>query len=88
MILGDVILTTEIDDLQAIDDKMSAKQLAIIKMKKWYLLYCKRGEQRRAKMHLENQQVECFYPEVEIEKINRGKRRINLEPLFPSYMFI
>ncbi|MCG6322281.1 transcription/translation regulatory transformer protein RfaH, partial [Vibrio alginolyticus] len=29
-------------------------------MKKWYLLYCKRGEQIRAKQHLENQGVECF----------------------------
>ncbi|KQH84006.1 transcription/translation regulatory transformer protein RfaH [Vibrio sp. Vb2880] len=57
-------------------------------MKRWYLLYCKRGEQRRAKAHLENQGVECFYPEIEVEKILRGKRQMVKEPLFPSYMFV
>lgn len=57
-------------------------------MKRWYLLYCKRGEQQRAKLHLENQSVEVFYPEVEFEKITRGKKSIKKEPLFPSYMFV
>lgn len=57
-------------------------------MKEWYLLYCKRGEQKRARMHLENQYIECYYPEIEIEKIVRGKRQRILEPLFPSYIFI
>ncbi len=56
-------------------------------MKRWYLLYCKRGEQSRAKLHLENQGVECFYPTVEVEKISRGKRQRVEEPLFPCYMF-
>ncbi|MGR5194723.1 transcription/translation regulatory transformer protein RfaH [Vibrio sp. WZ-1] len=56
-------------------------------MKRWYLIYCKRGEQARAKLHLENQAVECFYPTVEVEKILRGKRQIVNEPLFPSYVF-
>lgn len=58
-------------------------------MKEWYLLYCKRGEQQRAKQHLENQHVECFYPEIEVEKITRGgKKSIIKEPLFPCYMFV
>ncbi|MDD9195639.1 transcription/translation regulatory transformer protein RfaH [Aliivibrio sp. S3MY1] len=57
-------------------------------MKEWYLLYCKRGEQQRAKQHLENQQVECFYPEIEVEKITRGKITTKKEPLFPCYMFV
>ncbi len=56
-------------------------------MKRWYLLYCKRGEQVRAKLHLENQGVECFYPTVEVEKILRGKRQKVEEPLFPCYVF-
>lgn len=56
-------------------------------MKRWYLLYCKRGEQVRAKQHLENQGVECFYPTVEVEKILRGKRQKVEEPLFPCYVF-
>ncbi len=57
-------------------------------MKRWYLLYCKRGEQGRAKLHLENQGVECFYPTIEVEKISRGKRQKVEEPLFPSYVFV
>lgn len=57
-------------------------------MKRWYLLYCKRGDQNRAKLHLENQGLECFYPEVTVEKILRGKRQTVNEPLFPSYIFI
>ncbi len=57
-------------------------------MKRWYLLYCKRGEQTRAKLHLENQGVECFYPTIEVEKILRGKRQKVEEPLFPSYVFV
>ncbi|PWI34401.1 transcription/translation regulatory transformer protein RfaH [Vibrio albus] len=57
-------------------------------MKRWYLLYCKRGDQSRAKSHLENQGVECYYPEIEVEKIVRGKRQTVCEPLFPSYVFV
>lgn len=57
-------------------------------MKHWYLLYCKRGEQQRAQLHLENQGVEVYYPKIESEKILRGKRQTKIEPLFPSYMFV
>lgn len=57
-------------------------------MKRWYLLYCKRGDQARAKGHLENQGVECYYPVVEISKVVRGKRQTVTEPLFASYMFV
>ncbi|MEZ9059622.1 transcription/translation regulatory transformer protein RfaH [Vibrio pelagius] len=57
-------------------------------MKRWYLLYCKRGEQLRAKQHMENQGVECFYPQLEVEKIVRGKKKRVKEPLFPSYIFV
>ncbi|MCE0492987.1 transcription/translation regulatory transformer protein RfaH [Vibrio salinus] len=57
-------------------------------MKKWYLLYCKRGDQARAKQHLSRQNVECFYPEIKVEKILRGKKQVVQEPLFPSYVFV
>lgn len=58
------------------------------KMKRWYLLYCKRGDQKRAQQHLENQGVECFYPQIEVEKVVRGKEKQVKEPLFPSYIFV
>ncbi|GEA49452.1 transcription antitermination protein RfaH [Vibrio inusitatus NBRC 102082] len=57
-------------------------------MKRWYLLYCKRGDQERAQMHLENQGVEVYYPKVTVDKMVRGKRQKKSEPLFPSYMFV
>ncbi|WP_261833722.1 transcription/translation regulatory transformer protein RfaH [Vibrio ishigakensis] len=57
-------------------------------MKQWYLLYCRRGEQQRARMHLENQGVEVYYPQFKLEKLVRGKKTKKLEPLFPSYMFV
>ncbi len=57
-------------------------------MKNWYLVYCKRGEQLRAKLNLEHQGVECYYPQISVEKIVRGKRQLKQEPLFPSYIFI
>ncbi len=56
-------------------------------MTAWYLLYCKRAEQERAKAHLENQGVYCYYPKIEIERIRRGKKQRQLEPLFPGYVF-
>ncbi|GAD78267.1 transcription/translation regulatory transformer protein RfaH [Vibrio ezurae] len=57
-------------------------------MKRWYLLYCKRGDQQRAQAHLENQGVEVYYPKLVMEKRVRGKRTQKVEPLFPSYMFV
>ncbi|MBL4828423.1 MAG: transcription/translation regulatory transformer protein RfaH [Aliivibrio sp.] len=57
-------------------------------MKFWYLLYCKRGDQRRAVLHLENQGVECYFPEIEVNKLIRGKKSCVKEPLFPCYVFI
>lgn len=57
-------------------------------MKDWYLLYCKRSEQERAVINLDRQGVECYYPQVTVQKIVRGKRAEVSEPLFPSYMFV
>ena len=57
-------------------------------MKRWYLLYCKRGDQKRAQQHLENQGVECFYPQIDVKKVVRGKEKQVKEPLFPSYIFV
>lgn len=56
-------------------------------MNPWYLLYCKRSEQERAEQNLKNQGVECYYPQVYIDKVRRGKRSAILEPLFPNYVF-
>ena len=57
-------------------------------MKDWYLLYCKRSEQERAVINLDRQGVECYYPQVTVQKIVRGKRVEVNDPLFPNYMFV
>ncbi|SQI34499.1 Transcriptional activator rfaH [Leminorella richardii] len=57
-------------------------------MESWYLLYCKRGQLTRAREHLERQDVPCFSPMYQIEKIVRGKKTVVSEPLFPNYLFI
>lgn len=57
-------------------------------MQHWYLLYCKRSEQERAKLNLERQGVHCYYPLVEVEKVRNGKRSTKIEPLFPNYIFV
>ncbi|WP_318510143.1 transcription/translation regulatory transformer protein RfaH [Photobacterium leiognathi] len=57
-------------------------------MKDWYLLYCKRSEQERAVINLDRQGVDCYYPQVTVQKITRGKRAESIEPLFPNYVFV
>lgn len=53
----------------------------------WYLLHTKPKQEGRAKEHLENQGVVCFLPQIEMEKVVRGKRKTVLEALFPNYIF-
>ncbi|WP_323840251.1 transcription/translation regulatory transformer protein RfaH [Photorhabdus africana] len=57
-------------------------------MENWYLIYCKRGQISRAIENLERQDVACLTPTARIEKITRGKRTVNIEPLFPNYLFV
>ncbi|WP_148863390.1 transcription/translation regulatory transformer protein RfaH [Marinobacter fonticola] len=53
----------------------------------WYVLQHKPNQGDRAVEHLQNQDVACFYPKIEVEKIKNGKRAKKLEPLFPGYIF-
>ncbi|KKM84993.1 hypothetical protein LCGC14_1293540 [marine sediment metagenome] len=54
----------------------------------WYDLQHKPAQGDRALAHLQNQDVDCFYPKVQVEKIKSGKRAQKLEPLFRGYMFV
>ncbi len=54
----------------------------------WYALQHKPAQGDRAVLHLQNQEIACFYPKIEVEKIKAGKRTKKLEPLFPGYIFI
>lgn len=54
----------------------------------WYALQHKPAQGDRAVLHLQNQDVACFFPKIEVEKIKAGKRTKKLEPLFPGYLFV
>ncbi|MGX1201858.1 transcription/translation regulatory transformer protein RfaH [Marinobacter sp. MBR-105] len=54
----------------------------------WYALQHKLAQGDRAVQHLQNQDIACFYPKIEVEKIKAGKRTKKLEPLFPGYVFV
>ncbi|MBZ0333197.1 transcription/translation regulatory transformer protein RfaH [Marinobacter sp. AL4B] len=54
----------------------------------WYALQHKPAQGDRAVQHLQNQEIACFYPKIEVEKIKAGKRARRLESLFPGYIFV
>ena len=54
----------------------------------WYLLKTRPRQENRAIENLRRQNIECFCPEVWVEKISRGKKCQILEILFPGYLFV
>ena len=54
----------------------------------WYAVQHKPAQANRAIANLEYQGIECFHPEIEVETIQGGKRRMKVEPLFRGYLFI
>jgi transcriptional antiterminator RfaH len=57
-------------------------------MKRWHVVHTKPRLEMQALQNLERQGYICFLPTLEIEKVSRGKFRIETEPLFPRYLFI
>ena len=54
----------------------------------WFLLKTKTRQEKRAMENLRRQHVECYCPEVLVEKIFRGKKTQAIEILFPGYLFV
>lgn len=54
----------------------------------WYAIQYKPAQGQRALTNLQNQDAQCFYPQVTVEKIRGSKRTTHSEPLFPGYLFI
>ena len=54
----------------------------------WLLLQTKSREESCAQEQLENQGCRVFCPYIGVEKISRGKRQVQQEPLFPGYLFL
>ena len=55
---------------------------------KWRAVYCKARDERRAHMHLLNQEYHSFLPLVRTRRKLRGRYRTCIEPMFPRYLFI
>ncbi len=55
---------------------------------KWFLLKAKTRQEKRAMENLQRQYVECYCPEIFVEKIIRGKKSQVIEILFPGYLFV
>ncbi|MGM0449502.1 MAG: transcription/translation regulatory transformer protein RfaH [Pseudomonadota bacterium] len=54
----------------------------------WYAVQHKPAQAERALANLEYQGIECFFPQIDVETIQRGKRCLRREPLFRGYLFI
>lgn len=57
-------------------------------MSKWYVVLTKPKQEERAEEHLSAQGGEVFLPRIRLEKVRKGKRVCNVEPLFPGYLFV
>jgi transcriptional antiterminator RfaH len=57
-------------------------------MNGWFLVQTKPRQEDRALENLEMQGVKAFCPKVFVEKISRGKRKVEKEVLFPNYLFV
>ena len=57
-------------------------------VEKWFLLKTKTRQEKRAIENLQRQHVECYCPEVLVERIFRGKKSKIIELLFPGYLFV
>ena len=59
-----------------------------LSMKGWFLVQTKPQQETRALENLQQQGVNAFCPQVFVEKLSRGKRKVTKEVLFPSYLFV
>lgn len=57
-------------------------------MDSWYLLFCKPRQEARAKINLQNQGIEAFFPLLKTEKLVKGRRTVKESALFPNYLFV
>ena len=57
-------------------------------MTSWFLVQTKPQQETRALENLQQQGVNAFCPQVLVEKLSRGKRKVSKEVLFPNYLFV
>jgi transcriptional antiterminator RfaH len=59
-----------------------------ITLKSWFLLRVKPKQDKRAVAHLEEQNHQCFAPEISSPISNEKTHKLSYQPLFPGYVFI
>lgn len=60
----------------------------LVETTRWYCVQTKPRAEGTALDHLSRQGFECFLPRVLAVRLNRGRRRPVIEPLFPRYLFL
>lgn len=53
----------------------------------WYVVQTKPRQERIAEENLSRQGYHCYLPRIKAVKISRNRETIQLEPLFPGYVF-
>lgn len=54
----------------------------------WYVVHTKPRQEQLALENLKRQAYQCYLPQIKLFKRVRGKQHIQLEPLFPRYLFV
>lgn len=54
----------------------------------WYVLQSKPRQAERAQLNLERQGYNVLLPRITVERVQRQRRHLVEEPLFPNYLFI
>lgn len=57
-------------------------------MRQWYLVYSRPRRERVAIQNLERQGYESYLPLIQRHRRRQGRRIIQIEPMFPRYLFI
>ncbi|RUO80280.1 transcription/translation regulatory transformer protein RfaH [Idiomarina tyrosinivorans] len=57
-------------------------------MEEWFVVKTKPKQEQRALANLEHQGMEAFLPKLSQQRVQRGKRKVVLEPMFPGYLFV
>ncbi|MDH3689347.1 MAG: transcription/translation regulatory transformer protein RfaH [Gammaproteobacteria bacterium] len=57
-------------------------------MRKWYLVYSRPRQERIAMENLERQGYESYLPLIKRHRRRQGRRVVQVEPMFPRYLFI
>lgn len=56
--------------------------------RRWYVAQLKGGRERLAMRGLEEQGFESYYPQMQVTISRNGRMLDNIEPVFPSYLFL